>query len=284
MSTENTDPNDSFLREIRNFRLQYQDLLEQFFNVLPNRSTPRIISPNESLSVLSQTTYLWLRSGKIKQLSNKTELRYFGPGDLLKCCPASSGSVFELQDDVPCHAEEYSESDLMEQVMAHESLTRLWIDIQDAETRLLEMLCGYLVTPHSHIDSSFKYFNEGDVIIREGDKPDGIYEMVSGKATVCIGGTAVGEISANEIFGEISYLTDSPRSATITALSTSLVQISSADSFDALVEHRSDLLANISSKLAYRLVATNQKVEEVKVQVPATKKVMKIRVKRLSRI
>src|SRR3972149_555325 len=62
-------------------------------------------------------------------------------------------------------------------------------------------------------------FGPGQVIVREGDAPDGFYVINSGRVVVVarapVGdGSPLTVLAAGACFGEIALLTDSPRTAT----------------------------------------------------------------------
>jgi CRP-like cAMP-binding protein len=75
----------------------------------------------------------------------------------------------------------------------------------------------------------------GDVIIREGDRSDGLYIVLSGEAEVKRGDRALAHLKEGEIFGEMSLLQKTPASATVSAAKrTSLLRLPRQD-FDAVV-------------------------------------------------
>ena len=69
------------------------------------------------------------------------------------------------------------------------------------------------------IASSMKQrtFNAGDTVTAEGQGGVGFFVIESGEAKVTIGGRDRRTLGAGDYFGEVALLTDSPRTATITA-------------------------------------------------------------------
>lgn len=60
-------------------------------------------------------------------------------------------------------------------------------------------------------------YNQGSVIIRQGDVGDAFFVIKKGKAEVSIDGKKVAQLSAGEYFGEAALIRDEPRTATIKA-------------------------------------------------------------------
>lgn len=60
-------------------------------------------------------------------------------------------------------------------------------------------------------------FNAGNTITTEGQSGVGFFVIESGEAKVTIGGEERRRLGPGDYFGEVALLTDSPRSATITA-------------------------------------------------------------------
>ncbi|MBI2071214.1 MAG: cyclic nucleotide-binding domain-containing protein [Elusimicrobia bacterium] len=59
---------------------------------------------------------------------------------------------------------------------------------------------------------------DGQAMIREGEVGDDIYILHKGSALVSRNGKAVGELTPGDFFGEMSFLVQAPRAATITAV------------------------------------------------------------------
>jgi CRP-like cAMP-binding protein len=64
-------------------------------------------------------------------------------------------------------------------------------------------------------------FQDGQVVVREGEPGDALYIIVSGRAAVSADDLgeekALGELGDGQFFGEMAVITNQPRSATVTA-------------------------------------------------------------------
>jgi twitching motility protein PilT len=109
-------------------------------------------------------------------------------------------------------------------------------------------------------------FAPGEVIVRQGDKSDAFYVVVSGEATVTVsreGGEAVelGEIPLPSSIGEVSLLLDEPRTATVTARTEVLALRFSEKAFDAMFQKIPGFGAALSSGLAYRVHELSDRID-----------------------
>lgn len=107
-------------------------------------------------------------------------------------------------------------------------------------------------------------FNEGDVLIQEGDISRTIYIILEGKVTVKKEGAAAGEtinlaeLGENSVLGEIAVITNKPRSATVvTATETKALVIDivalekDVNATALLTKLRQNLTEELSKKLFY---------------------------------
>jgi CRP-like cAMP-binding protein len=79
---------------------------------------------------------------------------------------------------------------------------------QGLEPRELERIAGSMKQ---------RTFNAGDTVTAEGTGGVGFFVIESGQARVTIGGKDRRTLGPGDYFGEVALLTDSPRTATITA-------------------------------------------------------------------
>ena len=110
---------------------------------------------------------------------------------------------------------------------------------------------------------------EGEVLFKEGMEPKGIYYIKEGVleaiVTDPISGKErkVGNLTAGELVGEMSYLDDHPRCATIKSVSKSILVEIPKDSFNETLEKQPPWLKTLIKTLASRLRQTNAKVFKV---------------------
>jgi NADH dehydrogenase len=82
-----------------------------------------------------------------------------------------------------------------------------------------------------------EHFEPGEVLFEKGDVGDRIYVVIDGEAVIEVDGRQVATAGKGEVIGEIALVTDSPRTATVRALTPLGVASFNRDTFHALVAH-----------------------------------------------
>jgi serine/threonine protein phosphatase PrpC len=118
-----------------------------------------------------------------------------------------------------------------------------------------------------------KRYDDGQVVIREGDKGDELFIVLSGKVSVSRGGEVLTRFGAGEHFGEMALIRAVPRSATVTADGgAELIVIRRTDFFELLRnEHEIavKMLWQFLGVLADRLDATSSELRHAKQELHA---------------
>ncbi len=91
----------------------------------------------------------------------------------------------------------------------------------------------------------------GDVLIRQGDRGDVFYAVVTGEFDIDMNGVFIRSAPQGDFFGEVALLNDSPRTATVTARTNG----------EMLVIHREPFLVAITGHEAAHAAATTYVVE-----------------------
>jgi len=114
--------------------------------------------------------------------------------------------------------------------------------------------------PAGFTDEQIVMVNKGDVIMREGERSDSLYYITSGSYEVLHKGKVVGSLSAQDIFmGEMSFLLDQRRSATIRATSSGKLILLTQKNFINIIREHPHYGVFLSKLLAKRLVRSNEK-------------------------
>lgn len=110
----------------------------------------------------------------------------------------------------------------------------------------------------------FANFGAGQVIIAEGTPADTVYSIVEGHAEVTINGIKVGEVLENEIFGSLSLLTNSPRTATVTATRNCMCLVVPRHQFETLIRTHPRICMNLMENMARQILSLNKQITDMK--------------------
>jgi small-conductance mechanosensitive channel/CRP-like cAMP-binding protein len=107
-----------------------------------------------------------------------------------------------------------------------------------------------------------KVFGPGEVIVHQGDSGSSLFVVLKGELEVLVDGTAVGGISRDSFFGEMSLLTGSPRTATVRAICEVWLAEVTKELMEPLLRAHPQIMENLSSILAERERSTKANVSE----------------------
>ena len=103
-------------------------------------------------------------------------------------------------------------------------------------------------------------FAAGDRIFAEGDRADEFFVVVRGKVEIKSGSRRLEILGPKGIFGEMALIDDSPRSATVVALTDVTVAPIKENQFLFLVKHMPVFALKVMRVLAKRLRRQNKAV------------------------
>ncbi|MGL4209223.1 MAG: Crp/Fnr family transcriptional regulator, partial [Candidatus Adiutrix sp.] len=117
--------------------------------------------------------------------------------------------------------------------------------------------------PHYLLNPDEMVFENGDILIKEGNTDTSFYKLIQGSLAVYKGQTQIAEISQNNtFFGEMSALMGGTRSATIKSQGKSIVKVFPGDKLMEVLEGYPDIAKNMITTLVDRLSATNVRLSE----------------------
>ena len=116
-----------------------------------------------------------------------------------------------------------------------------------------ESLPAYLVNPDQ------ENYEDGDVIIREGNRDIDFFKLIRGGLTVIKGGKKIAELTEpGEYFGEMAAITGEQRTASIISQGRSTVKRFPGDKIEELIDKYPDVSRHLFKTLSKRLQKTNQ--------------------------
>ncbi|MBI5184115.1 MAG: type IV-A pilus assembly ATPase PilB [Nitrospinae bacterium] len=121
-----------------------------------------------------------------------------------------------------------------------------------------EALPQYLLTPDELT------FENGDMIIKEGNTDTTFYQLIQGSLVIKKAGAVVAEISQpGEYFGEMSALMNKPRNATIISKGKSRVKAFPGDKLRETLENYPEIAYKVITSCLFRLNSADRKLAEM---------------------
>ena len=136
-------------------------------------------------------------------------------------------------------------------------------EILKKTTMTREALPAYLVNPE------IEHYGDREIIVREGNTDKDFFKLVQGSVVVVKKGKVIAELSQpGEYFGEMSAITDEPRSATIMSKGRSMVKRFPGDKTPEIIEKYPD----VSKQLFFTLSDRLRKADKIIVKLLHEKK------------
>jgi CRP-like cAMP-binding protein len=154
----------------------------------------------------------------------------------------------------------YPALEFMHRVLNDPAATRLW-------TRMLVTYAGIMVritaanaSEDAVATPGYEVYEPGDVIIRQGDRADFVFNMSSGTAEVLVDDVTVGRIGEGEIFGAMAALTHADRSATVRAKTPCSVVKVPKEQFTELIKSNPATIHSLLVDMANSIVNLNEQL------------------------
>jgi hypothetical protein len=189
-------------------------------------------------------------------------IRFYSAGDLV-VIPEDAPPEVTVISDFATEASILTTEEFLERLAADRRLLELYERYRALSEIVLHGLASVYIGEGFNPMVDIRRFGAGESIIREGDAPESLFELIEGGASVSVAGTPVGEVKEGELFGEVSFLTGRPRTATVTAQSTCLVHVIRIGAFERVVKYRPALMYTLSRTLARRLTDVNVRLTRI---------------------
>ncbi len=202
-----------------------------------------------------------------------TDLQIYGPNGCPECNNLGyKGRVgffelMEITDEVGKAISAEVPEDQLRKIAVQEGMTPLReaalqkvragiTSIEEALRRTVahkESLPAYMVNPDEEM------YEDGDVIIREGNKDVDFFKLIRGGLTVIKGGKKIAELTEpGEYFGEMASITGEQRTASIISQGRSTVKRFPGDKLEEIIEKYPDVSRYLVTTMTKRLQKSNQ--------------------------
>ena len=240
----------------------YKQHSESLFESVKSLGEPISLKSDTDLLALSEShsggVVIFITEGYFRLIVDNKVVRLYSDSDFVGAY--SNVTDVQLTSEFASDVMLFNWAELFRHFMAYPQLAQQWCRLMDIENNLNLGLCAQLVDERIQPSLELRQFKAGETIIEEGAEALEIYEMISGLATVSVAGQNVGEINAGEIFGEMSFLVECPRTATVIADSACCVRVVKKTDFFALIEVDRHLSAAIAKTMAKRVIELNRRL------------------------
>jgi hypothetical protein len=219
-----------------------------------------VCSPRREENVLARFPDAWIfiREGTFHYRLENSPVRFFSRGSWIFSGTGKEGAT--VSTDFGSEVEAFPAAELAAALARDPDRLRRFLECAALQERVAARLCALQALAPMEAPIEVKRYVAGDVILREGDKAYEIFELVQGSAAVAIQGREIARIGEGQIFGELSFFTDSDRFATVTAEEDCLVQAMDKDVFLDLMRRRPHMVDSLVRTLCRRLVEANAKL------------------------
>ncbi len=252
------ETDDHFSRLIR----EYKQQAEQLFSNLTLRGTPVSLNAcnNAFESGLDNDAIYLIKGGMLHCRHDDRSLFTCDEGDVINARLVSEIDQLILSADGPVLLKRYDAEELMAAINGDMAQLSCWNRLQEIQQLLLTRLLAVRTQPSVIAKPGFAYFEPGDVIIRQGETAYDVFSLFDGSAEVSVNGVKVGEVTEGEILGAMAVLTNSLRSATVTAKTRCGVVKVPREQFDGLIRTKPTMIHRLLVEMAEQIQLMNQRV------------------------
>ncbi len=223
------------------------------------RQTPHTLSLSATADAcrdgLADNRLYVVRGGTLAACCQGRRLLLWDEGDLII---PDEGVTFQADSAVLLAG--YDFADLLGEVLAGPGLARRWSELLMVRQALLTRCLAAQMPEEGHTGSRFAYFHPGDLILRQGDRADGVYNLFEGEADVLVNDVVVGRVAEGEVLGAIAVLTGAPRGATVRARSRCSAMHIPSDGFHHLIRSNPSLIHGLMTDMARQITELNDQV------------------------
>jgi hypothetical protein len=232
-----------------------------FFTLFKNEC--EIVVPHSTdLCQLYTSGIILIKTGFLKLFYDKKLIRLYSEGDIVSL-PERADIHCSIKSELALRIYYIPHVTFIEQMVKSNKIFEKWMRYSEIQQRLSNSLCSVYLREDFNPEIDIRNYQSGELIIQENTTPDSLYEMISGDALVTVQNTVVGRIKTGEIFGEISFLTQSPRTASVKTLTPCTIHVIKGKDFDTIATCRPVLIKDIARTTAKRLIDVNERLVRI---------------------
>ena len=225
-------------------------------------SEPRIFTKDSQiLDSFSCEQLGRIRSGMVTVMSKGVAVACLEAGDLVGVSRVFGLPHSQLKVDEPVQIELMQRDHFMQFVSSNPERQHRWSNYLLTLSALYqEMLVHFHVPTQGSTPKGFQQISAGEVIIREGEVADTVYQLMSGNADVTVNKVTVGEVLEGEIFGAMAVFTREARNATVIAREDCQLLAIPKHQFVDLIRAQPETAITLLDNMSRRIKSLNEQV------------------------
>ena len=244
---------------------QYKRLVKALLESIDVPSIPLEIEPtdNAMLRGLEADKIYYVEGGSLSARYRNRTVFLLDDGDLL--LPDVAGTkdhevTVSYSSENGASLAGYPALDFMRRIFADPTAAKLWTRLLITQAGMTVRLTASLTDDDTHATPGFEIYNPGDIIIRQGDRADFVFNLTEGSAEVVVDGVTVGGIEEGEIFGAMAVLTSADRTATVSAKTRCSVVKVPKEQFADLIKSNPSTIHSLLIDMANSIVNLNEQL------------------------
>jgi len=202
-----------------------------------------------------------IQSGLITVVSQGVEVACYEPGDLVGLSRVFGLPFAELKVEDEVEVELIHRDAFVRYVNGDPQRQHRWSNYLLTQVALFQgVLAHFHVQVQIQTPKGFKQMHKGEVIIKEGEPADTVYQLMHGSADVSVNGVTVGEVLDGEIFGAMAVFTGETRNATVTAREECQLLAIPKEQFVDLIRAQPETAITLLDNMSRRIKSLNEQV------------------------
>lgn len=227
---------------------------------LEGKGEDKILTRESELLSVSPSSLIHILKGVFRCQHGEKTIRLYSSGDLLLAPGPGEAGGLTITSEFGSEVRVVPKGAFLAALSVDATLLSDWLAYQALESRIVHLLCSLYIAEDIRHEPEIRQYEEGHVIIREDERSEEVYEMITGSASVTAKGVDLSRIKPGEVFGELSFFTGLKRTATVTAQEPCLVQVIDQQQFLRIMKYRPAMVDGLIRTLCHRLVDLNVKV------------------------
>jgi len=236
-----------------------QSLTAELLINCPVKTSGLIITTSNPIAPQSQSIYL-LKDGVISERYNDQLIVNYEPGDLIGLEGLFDNRTSTYSNDFAVTVDEYDGQAVIDVIYEDKERFIKLNQYLSFLTQSFQILMCHFGQQEASFIPEFRHYNQGETIIEENTDGDEVYTLMSGTTQVSINGTEVGTVKKDEIFGAIAALTNTTRTASVTAKTNCEVIVVKSEGFKELLSARPITVHALINDMARTIVSCNEKI------------------------